>query len=474
MAIIASRTPFSGVPFIGKFLKLYSRLNWFSKAKQEKTFNEYQSSLGLSGLAEPSKAAFKQYIDSHPKDHTFFSDIKLDGDKTLSSVLDNRDDATAIRNKLKDALAIEDATKKAAENYARALTNFNKLVSQVGKKYSPDDLTAFTQNMRAEARHAIEAQFNSENQKLNTYLDSDEFKNHINALGVTDAELPALKQHMIDSLKSEQTKALTEFDKEPEALLKNLSQAEEKNKDWLLYLATLEKANKGKLDGKTVYENDGKLMTFENYQRAKVAKAGVITYGLDDKEQPTLAGIEPKDVASFKSLTGREVKYNDKSKTMTIDLPSAIRGNLLNKGYYLDPRQNAKAEFLTIAKGLKAIDKNSKIKMTITGFDTAKDDKGAPIPGKNAMELGRQAYEACIEAGYDPKSIEIEIQGKKYTPEQLFETHPNRLKATEARQGIYNADLSKNKPSEITKEQLDKMKKDVGLAVSNQVAVRGA
>lgn len=118
-----------------------------------------------------------------------------------------------------------------------------------------------------------------------------------------------------------------------------------------------------------------------------------------------------KDTGGFKTLTGQKIiqTSNDlKNPSYQIEFPSIF----FNSYYYHSVKDNVKADMLALAERIKvgppACDG---IEMTI-GND--KSDHN--------MYMAKKAYEACLEAGYDPAKIEIKIGTQKLSVNDLFPT----------------------------------------------------
>lgn len=125
----------------------------------------------------------------------------------------------------------------------------------------------------------------------------------------------------------------------------------------------------------------------------------------------TITFDEFKNTGGFKTLTGQTIiqtSTDPKNPSYTINFPSRF----FNSYYYHSVKDNVKADMLALAERIKvgppACDG---IEMTI-GND--KSDHN--------MYMAKKAYEACLEAGYDPAKIEIKIGTQKLSVNELFPT----------------------------------------------------
>lgn len=112
-----------------------------------------------------------------------------------------------------------------------------------------------------------------------------------------------------------------------------------------------------------------------------------------------LSGITLKQIGDITTESGKVLKYDEKTDSYSMDMTRHIFSPL----YYTDPRNNPLADATMIAHAIKA----GGFK-TITMEATYKDQHIAD-------ERGREAFEACINAGFPPEKISVVVNGKTYS-----------------------------------------------------------
>ena len=130
------------------------------------------------------------------------------------------------------------------------------------------------------------------------------------------------------------------------------------------------------------------------------------------------------DLPYIETITGRKIEIQKQANgqsSFSMKLPN----HLLSSGYYRGSNNKVKADLMGIAGAIRASGSET-ITMKIQHKD---QEKG--------MELIRAAYEASIEAGFDPKKITLELNGKPVSASEAFATCPSRLNAA-------NSQASKN------------------------------
>lgn len=174
----------------------------------------------------------------------------------------------------------------------------------------------------------------------------------------------------------------------------------------------------------------------------------------------TLKGISVKELPLIKSLTGKEI-HQTSPGTFEVKMDS----NLWDWRYYQSPRQNIETDFKLMAQAVRAC-----------GYDkiTLNCDYDDPEISK---ERARQAYEAAIEAGFDPKDIVVKIHGKVYGKDkdgvdllerEIFADQGNQLAKLHDRSKVVQAELKELLKPETSSELVVTAMKEKNLKMVNE------
>jgi hypothetical protein len=128
-------------------------------------------------------------------------------------------------------------------------------------------------------------------------------------------------------------------------------------------------------------------------------------------------GLSVKDMKIVETLTGRKINKGEDG-TFSMDLPNRIFSPL----YYASSEDKMRQDFMGLVGAVRAAGHKG-ISLDINNSDP-----------KQAEEMARKAYEACLLTGFDPKDIEINVNGVKKGAEkgkslesELFANRPNEL-----------------------------------------------
>jgi hypothetical protein len=264
----------------------------------------------------------------------------------------------------------ESGLTKAQAEYELAVNFLNQLIEKIPREYQAGDIINV---MKEEIDKAIK-QINDQMKIDDTFFNAQP--------PLSDDQDKALTAY-----KSAQTEQLKAFDKSTAEIQTKLTQA-----------ATLEMNRINSLA--FIYEQNN-YMKDQLSELAKLEGARLYI-GADEKGIPNLGLIEIGKLDKILSRTGKEITHaNDEFK---LNMDSAI----WNPSYYIF-ESNVKHDIELLVMAVKAT-KSSTITMNVD-FDN--DD----LQKKRA----RQAYQACIDAGFDTKNITIKIKNQPQTEKQLAE-----------------------------------------------------
>lgn len=400
------------------------RLNEGSPAQLKQLQQEYRDALGLSQSSTFSDDAFNKLTESRVKDFSgLFKGVSDPTDATKKPTL--TDEEALVKNKLNEnnahnpiiktaiaaALNTTDNFTKAQKEYSESTAVFKKLIEKIPAEYRAGDIISVMTELKDDARAAIQAQHQLEKAQMTEKLASAEVTNALVASfkvpiapDTPEAQKPAAettandaaiaaaeqaKKTIMADLEKQQKSQLETFDSATQKSLTQLHEAAAKELDRVLFLANLYKNNeemRKKLDS---------LMPD--------AQGAEVEFGID-KDRAFLAGIKMEDIDIIQSVTGRSihrtVEKDDKGKDVvsyTVQMPR----NIFGAQYYLDPRQSPLKDMTTIAEAVKA-----------NGYPAIKMTVRFPDNPELSQKRGREAFEACIRAGYDLKDISINLNGE--------------------------------------------------------------
>ncbi len=434
------------IKVLGEQLKSNSRVNSSSPAQLKALQQEYRDAIGLGNKVTLSAEIINELSNHRRKDFSgFFKGTKdKDGKVTLPDAedavkkkLDADDDNTKkIKTAIADSLKVSDPFTKAQKDYNESVTAFKKLVEEIPAKYKTGDIIGVMTELKDNARKSIQDQHALEKQEMTTKLASDEVKAALETTFGSPEEAEKAKATLMADLDKGHKAQLDFFDKSTQDSISKLHEASAKEFDRILYLAHLHKNNEA--------------MRKEIEKLMPEPKEGQVEVGMD-KDRLYLAGINLDDIKTIQSITGREIhrqtskddKGND-TVTYTVQMPR----NIFGIAYYLDPRQNPKADMVAIADGIKA-----------SGYSSIKMNVNFPDNKELADRRGREAFEACIKAGFDVNKISINVNGEELKGAEI----QKKLFAKDG--GKYNALV--NESANIRKE-LDKVKETFKNEVDNK------
>lgn len=393
---------YNNLPIIGRFLKSNSRINQYSPAQQKEHYQAYRDHIGLGKDITLGGDAFDKLVAVRRQDiHGFFKDTKIDSELLIKKKLKKND---IVQNAIVAALKPSDDFTEAQAKYKKSSDGLKKLLDDVPRLYKAQDLIATMTEIKNEAREAIKTQHALEKEQLTSRLaDSDTTSALANAMGFTERsdDVTKLKETLIKDLESGHKKQLAYFDKSTQTAVTQLHESASTEAKRIIFLANLRKNNPEMR--KRIEEEMEKNRLLNNPGNTQAV------FGVDlDGEH--LSGVTLEAIGTIKSVSRldmvRSVRNDKDGKEIvsyTVSTPRHV--NLLTAPlYYLDPRQNVKADLTTMAQAIRA-----------SGHDRIKMTLEFPDHPKIAEQRAREAYEACISAGFDPDKIVIMSNGVRYS-----------------------------------------------------------
>ncbi|MGC1182687.1 hypothetical protein [Legionella sp.] len=350
--------------------------------------------------------AFEDHVKGRARDFTDLQEAKIfEKDEPLYKKLgaiiggddDNANDRRAaierIKTGINDVLKLTPITEgelttklqTAQKKYVESVQIFKELVEQSRGRRNVQDIIGVMKELVEEGKNAIKQQQSEELERLKHQFTLTEFKKDFQTgLNITEAQIENVQHSLIADLEDTHKKQIEAFDKstqESEAQLHNTST---RQRQAFLFIASLHK-------------NDA------NMQREieKIADANRNLYSAQNME--VAFGADKKDIFSvnldqlkFIQLIGGGEIRRASEQPISYQLDMGMR--LFNPRYYLNDR--ASRDMLILAQAIRASGSSS-ITMKLDFSNQ-----------KIAEQRGREAYEACIKAGFPPEKIKLNINGK--------------------------------------------------------------
>ncbi|HAT1594937.1 TPA: Dot/Icm T4SS effector Ceg25 [Legionella pneumophila] len=397
---------YNSIPLIGKHLKSESRTKKYTSEEFKRLEREYRDHIGLPESSSFSSDAFDKLVSSRVDDFRAFPKTSLPGGLLFHDKLKdaNTTEGDNIRDVLSKAvLAPTEKFKTAQKNFTESTSTFKELTKLIPSKFRAQDLVGTMKELTDDARKAILEQQAHEIQMLKEKLDPQkegQAGNYVSdfkkALGLKDNdEVKKVTEGLVKELEESHKKQLGEFDKSTSESLNQLHKASASESSEYLFLANLYENNK------EMRQTLEKLYAEERKRKGLPPESTTVQVGISENKID-LNGIKLKDIPVIKSITGREI-HQQPDGSFAIQMP------MINPFYYQDPRQNVKTDMMLIAQAIKA-----------SGYDSIEMNCNFPNSEKVAMERGRQAFAACIEAGFPVDKITINVNGKPMKAEELF------------------------------------------------------
>jgi len=410
--------------------------------------DEFSQSLGL-GEHLPAAQGFDTYVSERINNAAKFTSVKVDGDKTLGdklAVASNapqalQDAAADVKTAIKGALELDEATKEAQIAFTKHVEDLTSSVADPDFTYDSSTLIHDLYRTREDAVTAIKEQQALELGKLEALFDDanpNGFRENMRqVLGLNaqedeelDEQLKKIKSDMTAALEQKQTEEISAFE---ETVTGPITKAFDQAARRVSILASLDQNKQNEEIIKAILsQKEGELATR--------------TGSANQEKSAKYKGAKLEDIKEFFTATGTKVTKSGDS--FTISFPNRI----LNPLYYLDPSHNRKADMMQTPMLLKAM-----------GYDTVNIRVSHPNKEYEKI-LAREAYEACREAGFEPKDIKVHVGGELYSEEnpgdikrKLFSDCPSQYDACEL-QAQKNAEVWKDVVNKAGAETTDSLR----------------
>ncbi|WP_028387965.1 hypothetical protein [Legionella fairfieldensis] len=383
----------------------------FSTHERIKAANLFDESLESSKEELKSTTAFKDYYAKRITGLSGFSSLKR-GDTSYAELFkaDSEDNKT-IKGELAKALEFTPLNQK---RYNKLNSDLKSLGDRMksGQSWPPGAVASYLADTKAKSEKVLQAQHAEEEKNIKNLFTQPQF---VNALKTSlhlenDTQVDDIKNDMLNHLKKGQEERVQEFQKSINDDITQKKEEARKEFERVSYFAQafLRKGVMQDEINRIAHEKnplDEEVLT-TNQQ-------GISAH---------LKGIEVNDLKKLETIRGTEISKNGDSYSVKIDGPKM----LFSWPWPLSAlAEDAILKDLTsLAMTIKASGAKG-ITMNVHHSDP-----------KKAEELARHSYEACIDAGFPPEAITIQVNGEtKVSPKgknqeaknELFNNHPHRL-----------------------------------------------
>ena len=410
-------------------------LNQFTPAVQAELASKFLDSMVIKGSL-PGADGMETYVSNRPKTIDDFPKLMAPDGVSISKKLEGEmsTDAILIRESMTDILRL-DTSQEAVDARADFKKNMEIEAAKIKSGQPPRRPGAYIDKIfqiKAQGCETIKRQHELELSRLTHKFNNQEFKAALtNRIGIEDAAMDAEKTKWELALKSRHKEQLAPFEKGINEPLKGLLEGQRVEFLRIAYLAGQ-------------YNNHKKMQQdINNKHEENKAKhhPGPATVSFQEETNTALfEGVNIDDFKKLYSATGRTITVNKEDGSFTMSLPN----HFFRADYYSNPNHNSKRDIASIVEAIRAQGHDS-ITMNI--------DQKNP---EHALEFARQAYEACLEAGFEPKNINIVMNGKKMTTDELFKDCRERLQ------------ISGDKASKNKAELLEKIDESLSLQTAKE------
>ncbi|KTD16683.1 hypothetical protein [Legionella jordanis] len=415
--------------FTKPFLKYFSTTKELDKSfgldSRRKFFEQYLQSINLSnGLSgTDSFNTYQLSCFSELKDFTRYKDEK--GNALLKGTYwqnleANNNHANAANAAIKAAVddpGLRTDLANAVNTFNADMDMINSELQKVPPGIDPRKLPNLLHAIKAEAKTAIEAYESQVTQKIEALRQDANFRNEFkSAMGwpldaTSDTKVDQAITELKDTWKKSQKNAFSQFEKTYNESIKDIQEAIQRERDRIAYIGAMRDRN-----DKEFRDAIDKLIQQKGAQGAATFSSNPNSGSAD------LKGIKVDDLPLLKTITGRNIRKGEDG-SFHLELPWYHRVQ-----YWFSHHQKIDYDIQSIAEAIRACGYD-KITMEVSHNDP-----------EEAEEYGRKMYEACINAGFDPKNITIKVNGEERKLEKttkdgkdtpgLFTGYAGRLQKT--------------------------------------------
>ncbi|MBI2786507.1 MAG: hypothetical protein HYX60_09500 [Legionella longbeachae] len=426
-------------------------LKQFSPEAKQTILDEYHDSIGLAEDLTFGATAFEDHAKKRINGlDGFKKQMGPEKTDTLDKLLkgDDPEVKKEVRTTLNELFKAQPFYENAKINYAETIEAFKDKVKEVPEKYTVEDIRSELNRVQGSAKNAIKAQQKMEKTNLNKLFDDESFMEKFKeALGNTDSD--QVKKDLIAELNKSHEEQLAAFEKTAAENITHLDQAAAKEMERLILSFQLDRiAEQLTGSNKDLMEKEIERAREENLKKRKITREDENTEAFVNTRDGTISTLNPDDLNFIISLTGQKINHDKANGLWTVNLSNRIASPF----YYASFQSCPKTDMLTMAQLVRASG-FERITM-IVNFDDESTRK----------QRAREAYEACLESGFEPDKIKlVDGNNKEIKPEEIFT--PGELQRLKQNAGVTRDELKQLKEkapkSEPNQDRVNTMREEL-------------
>jgi hypothetical protein len=436
----------TGVNYIGSLTGWWgdfhqnSTLSKLSPEENARRVSEYRTSLGfdLNATTLPSKELFNAYAEARTPSVNSFSKVTgPDGKPIADKLKEPNEGGAAAGTAIATALKLSNKTETARTKFKKDMERVEEAIKNPQSEFHPGHMVSYMHELKSDAHAVISAQHAEEKKNLIELFNDEAFlANLTRALETTPDQNNKIKQDILSSLEQSQKKELEDFDKGMKEPLNKMHNAAQIENSRVAYLAQM-------------YEHNAQMKKEIDklYKQNQHKDAGAELVIGQEKGFALFKNMKLTDLPFLETVTGRKM-HKQPAADGTVSFRMQLPYRFLSPGYYHGSSNRLKADLLSMAGAIRATGSET----IIMSVQEKNQDK--------ALELGRKSYEACLEAGFDPKKITINVNGQAKKADELFAEYPSRLNAARQKAGD-NAKLTEDAAQRTGAIGYQRFKKDL-------------
>jgi hypothetical protein len=290
----------------------------------------------------------------------------------------------------------------------------------------------------SDAKKAIQKQQAKEVENLKQKFADPDFKDNLKmALNITDEQIDDVQKSMLSNLQETQKKQIEEFDKANQESLKTLHGAAAKQRQAFLFIASLAKND----------EQMRRQIEELAIANQKPTNDQNLQIEANDEEKPSISSVNLDQLKFIQLIGGGKI---NRAEGQPVSYSLELGARIKNLGYYVNDRHKRDMQVMAMAvraSGSEGISMKLKFK----------DEK-------LAEERARQAFEACLNAGFPPEKIKIHVNGQALAYKASDKDDKNGPKYESIQEKLYA-----KKPNEFNHliQKAQKTRSDLEAALKN-------
>jgi hypothetical protein len=371
----------------------------YSPSDLKKIAQKYLYDIGLGDDVSFGSKSFDNHVTERAKNFKELHKAKTPNDdlvfKKLSAPASNPAEQTAkdqVIQVINDALKTSEEFSKAQAKYSESATLFKELVQKTSQDHNVQDVIGVMEDLVEEGKRAIKQQQTQEIQSLKNQFSQAGFDDTLKkALNISTEQLEETKKSILDDLAETHQKQIDAFNKSTQESVRALHSAAAKQRQAFLFIASL--------------HNNDVVMRREIEKYASESREAHGDTGMEillGENRADVKSVNLDQLQFIQLLGGGKIEREKDEATGKFVEPITYKLEMGSK--FFNPRylgnDRHKRDMLVMAQAVRASGCTG-ITMTLNFSNQSTADQRA-----------RQAYDACIKAGFPPEKIKLVVNGK--------------------------------------------------------------